>query len=1404
MAGRHADPRLARLMATDRTPAPAAAPARIVVAKQADGHGAVRIRSSPSSRSHAVIPDGSQLRVLAEQGEWLRVSWRGEAGYVKRRNTAPPQRAAAPTVVTAPPAPASAPPKLTSVCSVTVNGQAYVIDLSKDSSVTGLTSVHDWVDANVFGARLRRNCGIGFCGACLCMLSYKDPSSGQMVHRAFNSCLRPILSCNGMAITTAAGVGSEAKPHPIQKALADNSGTQCGYCSAAVVMNLYAHLQDSQGKEKQAKDLDSLLDCNTCRCTGYRPILDTYKSFATNPPAKPQHPGAQLRGGMAVPDPVPPPGEVPLPEPRMPPVYGALSAGAWHEPQTEADLQQVLAGLKAQSPAPKDVMLVCGRTSQGLYDTRVPDAFVNLGHVGSLRGCSSGDAGLEIGSGVTMHDAIEFLDAQATQNPAKGAAFARVAAHGRLSPGHTIRNVGTVGGNVMLSHRHSADGNQFPLEWPMLFTALSAKVTVVDSAGAASELDMDTFYQTDMSFKYLQKISVPWNPAGMVFRTFRDSQRHMYSHALIAAAMTCNLDSSGKVAVESSRVVFNNIGQRPLRLAAVEALLDGCDPTDEARFQSTLLPALQKAVVPSTPYGDKSFREGLAVSYLYKFMLALQPSVPADLQSAAQSWLPRAVTSASQTFQQDKSVWPLNKAMPKQDALKQVTGQAQYVRDLEWPRGCLHAALVMAEQCGDITSIDDSVASAMPGFERVVTSKDVPAAQNKQGIFVGYPILADGKAEWIGQMVAIVLADSPEHARECARAVVVNYQNVRAPVLTTDDAIAAGAYFPDAQLPKTALTQGDADKALAAADHVAKFTFHMGNQYHYHMETQSAMALPTESGITVHAATQVPSMAVQDVANCTGLSAADVDVQVRRCGGGFGGKLDGSRLTAQVAALPAWLTGRPVRFIADIEHNMRMYGQRAAWRFDSQVGVMKDGQITAVKTQCVINSGAAIMPLGVDFAPVAFFTAFDNVYNIQNWDVTLRAVRTDTAPTAACRAPGWLPGVFSMERVIQAASAIAGVSMDAVRTRNMYKLGDTTPFAFPLKNWNVPQLLSDVMTSSDYQKRLVDVQKFNAANRWVKKGIAALPTKFAIGGYTGAKLTCELALRISSDGSISYRCGGTEIGQGLTTKVSQTIAYHLGNGCEVSNVVPQPYSSVGGFGGAMDATGGSITSEMACLAAKNACMQLKPGLDKAAGALPADAPWGTICAQAATLGEVLSAHGYCDGMAKAQDPDGDGYNTCGTAVVEVTLDALTGQLDIARGDILYDIGRSVNPTIDVGQIEGAFAMCAGYVLTEEVSYDKSGMMEWKEYKPPTPWEIPAQWNVGLYNSAPNPATVGGGKAIGEPPMSLAYAIVDAAEQALAAVATAQGKSAKPIEAIPLTITQRHRLAQVTPDQLKFK
>ena len=706
----------------------------------------------------------------------------------------------------------------------------------------------------------------------------------------------------------------------------------------------------------------------------------------------------------------------------------------------------------------------------------------------------------------------------------------------------------------------------------------------------------------------------------------------------------------------------------------------------------------------------------------------------------------------------------------------------------------LHGAPVLATNVGSFTISDAGVSDKVTGYKGLVLAKDVP---DNSGF-----LIADGTTLYIGHVVAVALATTPAEATAAALAVSVTYTNVKTNlVLSADDCIAQKSFFAGAE---KSLVTGDTAAGFAKSDVVFTGEWEMGYQYHFHMETQSAFAVPnTEGPMELHSASQMPVLTAGSVATVLKKGKTDVVVKNKRCGGGFGGKLTNAFWPAQLAAVSAHSSGVPVSIVYEQGENMKSVGLRPNWKFSYKVGYNKNGVINAVQLRNVVTGGHTN---GVGFGAGAYLGAFDNCYNIGAWDVEIQIGKTDLPANTSMRAPGWMPGIYSAERIITSVALRLGLDASAVREANFYKKNEVTPYGLKLKNWDIDQLWAKTKATSDYDARLAAVKQFNAANRWTKKGLTLLASKFAV-GYGGSHTNkFDTVVSVNRDGSVSVMCGGTEIGQGLTTKVAQTIAYHLGT--EVTDVkILEQDTAVIGTTGAVDATGGSIGSELTCLAAKNGCTKVNEALAPVRKLLPSGT-WAQIVDKAYELGISLRFQTMDEGIYGPQDKDGHVYNTYGVVALEATLDVLTGQVDFTRADIVYDLGRSVNPIVDIGQIEGAFVIGLGLAMTEEITRGDNGVMDYSDYVIPTPWEIPTEFNVTLAEEVANPVTAGGGKAVGEPPITCTFAAVEAVEMAVAAAVKDAGgdvtAAASRSLSTPFTVTDRKACLAVQISDLRLK
>ena len=696
-----------------------------------------------------------------------------------------------------------------------------------------------------------------------------------------------------------------------------------------------------------------------------------------------------------------------------------------------------------------------------------------------------------------------------------------------------------------------------------------------------------------------------------------------------------------------------------------------------------------------------------------------------------------------------------------------------------------------------LPTVDDSaVIAKVPGYKGHTAAADV--GDNSKAL------LADGEVKYMGQPLVVALATTPAGAVLAAELIKVTYTGVKTDLLfTVADARRVGSYHPDTG---HHLATGDMSKAQSESDFNEKDTWAMKQQYHFHMETQSAYAIPSNEGpMVVHSATQMPVTAAAGAKAALGGS-VDVVVKNRRCGGAYGGKLANSVSVASLAAVCAHAVKVPVSLIYEQGTNMRSLGWRPDWECDMQYGFTKEGVIKYVIMDAYVNSG--IGPNRVASLN-KFFVAFDNCYNVDAWKVDGTLCKTDIPDTTSMRGPGWVPAVYFMERIVTNIALSLGVEPHVVRQINFYKKNDITPYQLPLRNWDCDQLWAQTKADSNFAARSQAVQAHNAANKWTKKGISLVASKLTV-GYGGLHAAdnvwkMDISMKIAKDGTVNVMSGGTEMGQGLTTKLVQVIAYFFSISLNQIKILEQD-TSVIGIEGAKDATGGSVGSELATWAAKYACSQIEERLKPVRKLIPTGS-WAEVIAKAYEMGISLSI--LCEDVGisgPVNDKTPIVYCTYGVVAIEATLDVLTGQVDFDRADITYDLGRSVNPIVDIGQVEGAFVMGMGLNMTESAEYAKDGSMNWDEYVIPTPWEIPTELNVTLPEEPVNQITAGGGKAIGEPPVTLTYACVEAVELALHAAAKDSGLEASKYRSTttPLSITQRNKMAQVEIKNMTLK
>ncbi len=736
----------------------------------------------------------------------------------------------------------------------------------------------------------------------------------------------------------------------------------------------------------------------------------------------------------------------------------------------------------------------------------------------------------------------------------------------------------------------------------------------------------------------------------------------------------------------------------------------------------------------------------------------------------------------------------VGEARAHDSASKHVSGSAAYIDDIPTPPGTLHVQIGMSDKAhARILRIDLDAVRAAPGVVAVLTAADIRGDNDISPTPThDDPVFATGLVQYIGQSIFAVAAETREAARAAVRLARVSYKELPA-ILTIDQAMAAGHVLE----PPYVMQRGDAVAAIEAAPRRLDGRIEIGGQEHFYLECQAALAVPGEDeDITIHSSTQHPTEVQHKIAHVLGIASHAVTVEVRRMGGAFGGKESQGNLPAAVAALAVQRTGRPAKCIYDRDDDFMLTGKRHDFRIDYRVGFDDEGRILGLDVTQAARCGMSF-DLSQPIADRAMFHA-DNCYFLPAARITSHRLKTHTQSNTAFRGFGGPQGMLGMERIIEHIAADLGCDSLDVRRRNFYPHKDAgdhgrrmTHYFMEVEDCIIQDLFDELERSSDYRARRAALRTWNAQSPILKRGIAMTPVKFGI-SFTKTFLNQAGALiHVYADGSIHLNHAGTEMGQGLFMKVAQVVA-------EIFQVdlarVKITATSTGKVPNT-SATAASSGSDLNGMAARNAAETIKARLVAflaerfgvapeavtfAAGRVHAGARSMSFdeVAQAAWMARIsLSATGFYATPKLAWDRDAARgrpfyYFGYGAAVSEVAIDTLTGENRILRVDILHDVGRSLNPAIDLGQIEGGFVQGCGWLTSEELIWDARGRLTThapSTYKIPTAGDRPIDLRMSLFARGENiEETIFRSKAVGEPPLMLAISVHAALADAVAA------------------------------------
>ena len=737
----------------------------------------------------------------------------------------------------------------------------------------------------------------------------------------------------------------------------------------------------------------------------------------------------------------------------------------------------------------------------------------------------------------------------------------------------------------------------------------------------------------------------------------------------------------------------------------------------------------------------------------------------------------------------------VGRALPHDSAVRHVRGTANYIDDLPAPPGTVHVAPGAAGAgCGPIRSLDLSAVRSFPGVLAVLEAGDIPGRNDCSPAAGDDPILAEDAIRFPGEVVFAVVAETREIALRAARRACIEVES-RPPRVTVDDGLAGGTDL----LPPYGFERGNAASAVAAAAHRLEGTLRIGGQDHFYLEGQAALAVPGEDDeIRVFSSTQHPAEVQGLIARMLDIPDAAVICECRRMGGAFGGKESQAAQWACLAALAASTVGRPAKLRLDRDDDMAMTGKRHDLRAGFCCGLDASGVLAGVEIELAARCGCSVdLSLGV--CDRTLFHA-DNAYYYPAATIRSRRLRTDTVSNTAFRGFGGPQGMIVAERMMDAAAITLGLDPLLVRKRNLYRPGrDTTPYGMTVDEHVLADMMSSLERTSDYASRQEAVARFNARGGSLRKGIALTPVKFGI-AYTLLSLNQAGALvHVFVDGSVQVNHGGTEMGQGLYIKVAQVVADEFGVDIAKVRVTATRTDKVPNSPATAASSGSDLNGMAARLAARKIRRRLADLAARHFGVEPGTVsfangrvgpgrgesgrldtiPFGRLAALAFEERVSLSATGFFRTPKIGWNRDQRSgrpflYFACGAACSEVTVDTETGEMRLDRVDILHDAGRSLNPAIDMGQIEGGFVQGLGWLTTEELVFDAWGRLLThapSTYKIPTCSDVPADFRVGLYRPGRNPEpTIHRSKAVGEPPLMLALSVFSAITHAVASLA----------------------------------
>uniref|UniRef100_A0A4W4HD86 xanthine dehydrogenase n=1 Tax=Electrophorus electricus TaxID=8005 RepID=A0A4W4HD86_ELEEL len=1204
-------------------------------------------------------------------------------------------------------------------------------------------------------------CAEGGCGACTVMVSRFHSNRNAIVHQAVNACLAPICSLHHCAVTTVEGIGSVAsKVHPVQERIAKAHGSQCGFCTPGIVMSMYALLRNNP--QPMMRDIEEAFQ-GMMRPMIYNMILFSLmcrgKAGACYMITGQKEEKAELGDSTNSVQQLFDPSEFmpldPTQEIIFPPELMSLSKQPlrelrfigermqWIQPSSLKELLQ----LKAEYPAAK---LVVGNTEVGkalsavLFRKSIQMICYGI-HSTLSHKCT---LGIVFGASVTLTLLGNVLHGEVNKLPSyKTEVFQAILRQLHWFAGQQIRNVSLCFIDSLSHHQ------EYTAETMCI---LNSKHLIFKDGKRVLQMD-DKFFtgyrKTALKpEEILLSIEIPYTRK--YFSAFKQSPRKEDDIAIVTCGMNVVFWEGSNI-VQDIQLSYGGMASTTVLATTTRSQLIGRQWDEEMLQDACSYLTEEMTLSPSAPGGMVAYRRTLTISLFFKFFLTVQHKL-------AQETLETFVLNMDDV---------IGRPIMHLSAVKQATGEAVYCDDIPCYKNELYLALVTSTKPhAYIKSIDTTDAMAVPGVVTFVCAKDIPGSNKTGPVVYDETVLADEKVTCVGHIVGAIVADTPAHAQRAAKAVRISYQELQAVIITIQDAIANESFYQ----PTRTIERGDLTQGFQESDNILQGEIHIGGQEHFYLETNCTLAVPR--GEDGEMELFVSTQSTPKITQALGVPASHIVCRVKRMGGGFGGKETRSTILSTIVAVAAHKVKRAVRCMLDRDEDMLVSGGRHPFFGRYKVGFKKNGKVMALDVTYYSNAGNS-MDLSLSIMERALLH-MDNCYNIPHVRGTGYICRTNLPSNTAFRGFGGPQGMMVAESWINDVALSCGLPAEQVRELNLYKQGEYTPFNQCLEQFTIDRCWRECMNISDFHQRKANVELYNKQHRWTKRGLSIIPTKFGI-SFTAVFLNQAGALvHIYTDGSVLLTHGGTEMGQGLHTKMVQVASRTL----EIpstkifisetsTNTVPNT-----------SPTAASASSDLNGMAVYNACKTLLQRLEPYKAKNPKGFWEDWVCRQTYFDRVNLSANGFYKTPDLGYDFETNSghpfnYFSYGVAVSEVEIDCLTGSHKNLHTSIVMDVGKSLNPALDIGQVEGAFMQGVGLFTLEELRYSSQGYLYTRGpgmYKIPAFGDIPTELKVSLLRDAPNEKAIFSSKAVGEPPLFLAASVFYAIKDAITAARAESG------------------------------